>query len=354
MTQEEINEAVGELIAMLSYKRPHGSKSERRFINRFIRPLGVEQDSFGNLYKWVGDTPILWSAHVDTVHRTAGRQELAHNGNLICLPKGSTSNCLGGDCTTGVWIMMNMIRAGVEGLYVFHRAEERGCLGSEHINDMRRKGTDEIPGIDKIQAAIAFDRADDFEIITHQSYGRTCSDDFAKSLALALKLDWALEPSPNGVFTDTNEYAWWVPECTNIGVGYKHQHTSSEVQDVEWALKLLEAVKEMDVSYLEITRDPSVHEYKDFGWENYRYGEGFNNFFRETFDRYGTSETVPFQAARKNDTGGAEYLDLHELVESYPSVAARLLLDYGVNKEDFLDALAQERGYIPPGTHFGT
>lgn len=349
MTQEETNRAVSELLTMLSYKRPHGSKSERRFINRFIRPLGVKQDSFGNLYKWVGDAPILWSCHVDTVHKTAGRQELSHNENFICLPKGSTSNCLGGDCTTGVWIMINMIRAGVEGLYVFHRAEERGCLGSEHINNLRRNDEDEIEGIDKIQAAIAFDRAEDYEIITHQSYGRTCSDEFARSLALALGLEKSLSPSPHGVFTDTNEYAWWVPECTNIGVGYQHQHTSAEVQDVEWALKLLSAAVNVDITQLEISRDPSVVEYTNYGWNSYKYGNDYNNFHRDFYDRYGTSDYTGEYYTSDEKYGGSEYLSLQELVESYPSTAAQLLIDYGVNKEDFLDALVKERGYIPPG-----
>ena len=46
----------------------------------------------------------------------------------------ATSSCLGADCTTGIWLIMNMIEAKViEGVYVIHAAEEVGCKGSRAL-----------------------------------------------------------------------------------------------------------------------------------------------------------------------------------------------------------------------------
>jgi hypothetical protein len=41
------------------------------------------------------------------------------------------SSCLGADDAAGVWLLCEMIRAGIPGLYVFHRNEERGGRGAE-------------------------------------------------------------------------------------------------------------------------------------------------------------------------------------------------------------------------------
>ena len=107
-----------ELMAMLSFRRPAWTKTERHFIERFIRPLGVTEDTFGNLYKRVGTAPILWSSHTDTVHTQGGKQLLSLANNGVVTQADTQSNCLGADCTAGVWLMAEMIRANRHGLYV--------------------------------------------------------------------------------------------------------------------------------------------------------------------------------------------------------------------------------------------
>ena len=116
---------------MLAYKRPNGSASERKFINRFLRPLSVQEDAAGNLIKRIGTAPVLWSSHTDTVHRDSGKQHviLCEDGYV----RAVGSDCLGADDASGMWIMIEMIKAGVEGLYIFHRGEECGGHGSSHI-----------------------------------------------------------------------------------------------------------------------------------------------------------------------------------------------------------------------------
>ncbi len=152
-----IPERIGELLTMLTYMRPAGSASEVAFIREYITPTGAAADEFGNYWLTIGDAPILWSSHTDTVHNHSGKQAVTYGDGYATLNYDakalSVSNCLGADCTVGVWLMLHMIRAGVEGTYVFHRSEEIGGLGSSYI-------ANECPDrLDGMFAAIAFDRA---------------------------------------------------------------------------------------------------------------------------------------------------------------------------------------------------
>jgi len=227
-------------LEMLSFQRPAWTPYEEAFITRYITPLNPSVDLFGNQIVDIGENPsILWSSHTDTVHYKSGFQELEVSKDSYVRRKQATKKqrkqqqqsakwanddeCLGADCTTGVYIMIEMIKAKIPGRYVFHRAEEIGCLGSTFIRD---KTPELLAGI---EAAIAFDRKGTDEVITTQGH-RTCSDTFA--LSMAAILGGAYKPSPHGSVTDTKLYSTIVPECTNIGVGYYSQHTGSERQDL--------------------------------------------------------------------------------------------------------------------------
>ncbi len=238
-----------ELLTMLQYKRPSGGATEAQFIKRFILPLGVTKDKMGNIWCRIDsdDCPILWSCHTDTVHNTEGKQHIIFGDGIATSDSGE---CLGADCTTGVWLMVNMIRAGIPGLYLFHAAEEVGGVGSDYIaQKMQHK-------LKHIKYAVAFDRKGTDEIITHQGWRRTASNAFANSLADALSLP--LDPSDRGTFTDTANYADLIPECCNVSVGYYKQHTKHEYQDVDFANKLLDSILAADFSRLVCERDPAV------------------------------------------------------------------------------------------------
>lgn len=231
-----------ELMDMLRFKRPAFSSTEESFISLYLEPLpGFTRDEFGNIIIRVGDSPnIMWSSHTDTVHSTEGFQRLERDGPFIkavCGAKREFSNCLGADCTAGVWIMMNMIRKSIPGLYIFHRDEESGGRGSSFI----AKSTPEV--VDGIQFAIAFDRKGYTSVITHQG-PRTCSDEFA--LSLAEILGKGFKPDDTGLFTDTAQYTDLIPECTNVSVGYFNQHGPTEKQNWLFVQHLLDVVLAAD------------------------------------------------------------------------------------------------------------
>ena len=174
-----------DLTDIMRVRRPHDTKSERRFNRMLADRFGLTADPFGNLWHEIS-TPaglplILWSCHLDTVHKHGGVQLLNYEGDKINT-RDPQSNCLGADDSAGIWLMLEMIKAGKPGIYVFHRGEEVGGLGSSYIAQNMPQW------YERADCAIALDRAGYNDVITHQGYGRSCSDTFADSLAHGLNL----------------------------------------------------------------------------------------------------------------------------------------------------------------------
>lgn len=247
---------------MVSYRRPHQSDSEKEFIERYIdtaRPDAMTIDTVGNRIIKIGDSPILWACHTDTVHKQPGTQTVEYEDDFASLPATSTSNCLGADCTTGVFLMLEMIKAEIPGLYIFHRGEECGGVGANHIE----RNTPHI--LDGITHAIEFDRYGYNSVVTHM-FSRTCSNEAAVDIAGRLKDYVDYECDQNGIFTDVQLYADIVPECMNLSVGYDRHHTRNEYQDVLFMLNLRDGLISADWSDLVVKRDPETdHDYGDWG-----------------------------------------------------------------------------------------
>jgi hypothetical protein len=343
-----------DLAQMMAYRRPHGSKTERKFINRFIRPLGVKFDDMGNMYKIVGDDPptILWSSHTDSVHRAGGKQKMSLTGaGLLRLKRGDQSNCLGADNAAGVWMCIEMIKAGIPGLYVFHRQEESGCVGSQHFAETQKEL------LSTIQSAVAFDRRGIGEVITWQMCGQTASNEFAQSMCDLL--DLGHKPSENGIYTDTASYEGIIPECTNIAVGFYNEHSSNESLDVMYLGRLRDAVLKADFSKLVIKRKPGENGYsfrgrggyQEYNWEDWVSGTGTSrnrshHSYEDNFSRPpGQYGTVVGSTVTSGDGSTEDYEPKHrstsllDLVEANPSVVADILEQIGYDAETLEDEI---------------
>ena len=302
------------LTSMLKYKRKPRTDSIKDFSERFLHPTFGFPDKHGNYELIVGKKPkICYAAHYDTVHSDDGMQNIQINNQIVTLANGSKSNCLGADCATGIWLILEMIDAGIEGVYVVHAEEEGGCIGSSALVASNPKW------LQYIKAVISFDRKDKESIITHQMGMRTCSDAFAVSLDKILGL--GMRPDTGGSYTDSNEYASLVSECTNISVGYFAQHTSRESQDLQFASDLRDALIDADWSQLEFVRDPSVIEYD--------YGSGYGLSYGRGWQTY-VYESDP------NELDVEPFLDL---VKDHPEPVARMLADYFSTHMDLLEEL---------------
>lgn len=326
---------------MISVRRPARSKTERRWIQKFLMPLGLEADRYGNLIKRIGDSPILWSAHTDTVHRSGGVQLIdIDSSGVIRLAKAEReSNCLGADDTAGIWLMWHLIRAGKPGLYVFHRDEEIGGLGSSHIATY----TPEL--LDGIGAAIAFDRRGDSEIITYQAGGRCCSDSFAQSLGDGLG---GLKPSPDGVFTDTANYTDLIGECTNVAVGYRSEHSARESLDAVHLESLLESLLELDADALPIVRTPGEKDLDDSWLYGRKGGGGRYHYSQADFesDNMRRLQSIEYESSLESlDYTPDRYAEsVFDLVREYPAEVADWLEENGIDSHYLGDEIALRIG----------
>ena len=348
-----------QLIEMLRYRRPHGSESEKTFIDNFIiNPLKsmphcnpVHIDAVGNIHAFVpykDDTDpeqeyVLFSCHTDTVHSDPGLQVVMVDAKSMAYidarglkGKQAFGECLGADCATGVWIMMHMLKRKVPGYYVFHRGEECGGIGSSFIAEDFKKSI-----ATPIKWAIAFDRKGYNDIITHQSGIRCASQAAGEQLKKALSekgLNYEL--SQNGSFTDTANYKYCVSECFNLSVGYHKQHGPNETQDMMFAKRLLDALCSIDWHSFVSFRD---HEEAA---KQIATHQRFPAVARETYigteDFLNTIEVVipPDDVIDEFGTDADEAL-LRQLVTEFPELAVRLLKTLGITEADILEALEE-------------
>ena len=259
-----------------SYGRPADSDMETHWVNEYLftpemQELGMYKDGFayrgdegeGNCIIRIGnleDSKTLFSSHTDTVHRSGIIQNVFINPEDMKFSTDS-GQCLGADDGSGVWLMLELIKAGVNGLYIFHRAEEVGGQGSSWIVN----NTPEL--LEGMKRAIAFDRKDTWNIITHQSCTRTCSDEFAADMGE--KLGMGHRGDSTGSFTDTANYDTIIPECTNISVGYYNAHSARENQKIEYIINFRNALRKVDFEGLITERNPEVPEYSTKGYYGY-------------------------------------------------------------------------------------
>lgn len=289
------------LIEMLRYMRPEGSKHSKKFCNRFLKPVFGEPDRHGNYVLVVGDNPeVAFMAHHDTVHKKSGKQVVWVEDDFIY----SDGDCLGADCTTGVYIILNMIEAKIPGVYIIHEAEEVGCIGSSALVK------DNPLWLETVNFAISFDRYGTKSIITHQMGERTCSDAFADSLASILDMEHVSDT--RGSFTDSYEYRGVVPECTNLSVGYYSQHTSKETQDIVYLENLIDALINADWSKLVVDRTPGL--LYDDSW-----------MIRGGEEEYESEDAM------------------YDLVKDNPQLICDLLESYGITYEDLIQELYFDR-----------
>lgn len=296
------------LVEMLEYKRPQGSKFQRKYCNRFLRPTFGQPDAFGNYCHVIGDKPrIAFMSHHDTVHATQGRQSVVLRDGRLRLAHGESSNCLGADCTAGNWLSLWLAQRGVPAVYCVFAAEESGCRGSRYMLESRPDW------LSHVEIAISLDRKGTGSIITHQASRRTASDTFADSLAM--QLGGAFEADPTGLYTDSEVFADDISECTNLSVGYYDQHSSKESQDAEFLFELAESLLCVDWSKIRAARDHTVTQYNDI-WADFR------GMFGAEYSKY-----------RAN----SELDDLAVLVEQNPTEIAALLQSLGYDYSTLID-----------------
>jgi hypothetical protein len=261
----------------LSLMRPHNSATTIGFTEWLFMHLperlrdAAWQDVAGNLHvdnRRHSDHKTLFVAHVDTVHRKAGANKIRKTTSAWY----ADGAALGADDGVGCALLMHMLHADVPAYYVFTQGEECGGIGAKHL-------AKEYPQLlAEFDRAIAFDRKGTDSIISHQGYGRCCSDAFADALSAELNAtdeELMYSPDNTGVYTDTAEFVDIIPECTNVSCGYMYEHSDKEQLDMIHFDRLAEAVLVIDWDALVTDRDPTIPDPDDYyvgnnWWYNYK------------------------------------------------------------------------------------
>lgn len=307
----------------LRVKRADGSASEARFVAWLANRLPVTMiDAAGNIHVDTRKGPqhrTMFTSHTDTVHHTGGE-------NLIRLDatdpdsvkwRADKGACLGADDGAGIALMMHMLDNTIPGYYIFFRGEECGGVGSSWL-------AQHMPQLLKeVDRCISFDRADYMDVITHQAGGRCCSDEFAKALADALTTEdmtLAFTPDDTGVFTDSANLTELISECTNLSVGYKHQHGDGEWQDVSFLVRLADQLCLVPWEDLPVKRDPLVVEDYASAWMG-KYGAfsthatGNAKYVNAYLDRNNVDKEILLEALW--DAYAGSYTNIKQLVAEF-------------------------------------
>ncbi len=248
-------------LQLTGYTYPHGTESHLRS----YLPNNHKKDQYGNYYVLIGESPTtMFTCHLDTSCSSMQKVKHVQDSTFI---RTDGKSILGADDKAGMVVILSMIEKNIPGLYYFFIGEEVGCVGSGRL----AQTWEENIFSKTINKIVSFDRRDICSVITHQYYGRCCSDEFAEELSKRLNGVNGLKLSPDdtGVVTDSAKFMHLVPECTNISVGYYNEHTTKEVQDIVYLQKLCYAVCQIDWESLPIFRDPLVIDEDDEDYEEF-------------------------------------------------------------------------------------
>lgn len=230
-------------------------------------PNGFKKDENENYYLVVGDNPTtMFACHLDT---SCSEQEKVTHVQDEKFIRTNGKTILGADDKAGMTVILYMIEKKVPGIYYFFIGEEVGCVGSGDLADQWV----DLEMFNNITKIVSFDRRGTDSVITHQLYGRCCSDEFAAELSERLNntgMGLNMKMDDTGIMTDSAKFVDLVPECTNISVGYYKEHTVEEHQDIEFLQRLCKAVVSINWETLPVKRDPDVVD--DSDWDRYVYG----------------------------------------------------------------------------------
>lgn len=296
----------------LSIKRPHDAKQTIKFshwlANNLPDHLAGEFDEIGNLHVDARSSEsdrTLFVAHVDTVHKKAGKNRIKKTRTHW----HADGDVLGADDGAGVAMLMHLLHAGIPAYYIFTVGEEKGGIGATWLAKHR---ADLLVQFDR---AVAFDRRGIDSVITHQGWGRCCSDAFGQALCDALgSVDQNLMHlnDDTGVYTDTAEFVDLIPECTNISIGYSNEHTVNESLNIVYFNMLASAATAVDWNSLPVVRDPLDPDPAD--WNRYR--------------RSGWSDYSMYSTASDDDLAGYLYSALLDSQYGYYSDLIDLVAEY--------------------------
>jgi len=213
-----------------TYPHPHDDE-----VLEFLPDLN--RDKYGNYYKIIGESKTVFSCHLDTADQF--QKNVNHvfktddNGDEWVGTDGSS--ILGADDKAGVCVLLYMMENNVPGIYYFFIGEEVGLVGSGKVS----QDFESFEYLQNVERIISFDRRGFESIITSQMGRQCCSSEFAQYLIGEYSKEGLdMMEDPTGIYTDSAIFMDLIPECTNISVGYFHEHSGREIQNLTFLEEL--------------------------------------------------------------------------------------------------------------------
>lgn len=198
-----------------------------------------------------GNIPVALVAHMDTVF-TKIPTEIYYDRhkNVMWSPQG-----LGADDRAGVFAICQIIKAGYRPHIIFTTDEEKGGLGAYQL------AAQQCPFGD-LRYMIELDRRGSDDCVFYDCDNK----DFVKYVeGFGFKENW-------GTFSDISYLGpEWGVSAVNLSIGYKDEHSVSEVLHVDWMYRTIERVKTMldeeVIPYFEYVENPYT-----YAWLHSYYG----------------------------------------------------------------------------------
>lgn len=215
-----------------------------------VRKYGIENvKETGDYIIAFGDIPIALVAHMDTVFKQPASEIFYDTRkNVIWSPTG-----LGADDRAGVFAMVQIIKSGLRPHIILTTDEEIGGIGATML------GKEECPFKD-LRYLIELDRRGEDDCVFYDCANEEFID-YVETFGFKESF---------GSFSDISMIApEWEVAAVNLSIGYRDEHTTSEVLFVSHMFNTIDKVKKMLSEDMEKVRKynyiPSAY---SFNWLN--------------------------------------------------------------------------------------
>lgn len=215
-----------------------------------VRKYGIENvKETGDYIIAFGDIPIALVAHMDTVFKQPASEIFYDTRkNVIWSPTG-----LGADDRAGVFAMVQIIKSGLRPHIILTTDEEIGGIGATML------GKEECP-FEDLRYLIELDRRGENDCVFYDCANEEFID-YVETFGFKESF---------GSFSDISMIApEWEVAAVNLSIGYRDEHTTSEVLFVSHMFNTIDKVKTMLSQDMEKVRKyayiPSVY---SFNWLN--------------------------------------------------------------------------------------
>ena len=220
-----------------------------------------------------GEIPIALVAHMDTVFKKPPSEIFFdERHNVIWSPQG-----LGADDRAGVFAIVQIIRGGQTPHVIFTTAEEYGALGAMKLSKLDCPFTN-------LKYIIQLDRRGSDDCVFYE-----CDNEEFVEYIESFGFTWNY-----GSFTDISELCPpWQIAGVNLSVGYRDEHSATEVLFVGQLLSTINKVKKM----LNAAAEAPVFKYIPMA--NTPYGKDWYTWNKNTYSWSDSNEVMKCHNCKK-------------------------------------------------------